>query len=215
MAAVTGKSVRESLREDYERLRHRPLRPFGITLLFLSNAGFRAIVLYRVARWLRRRHMGIIARILEGMMHHWCHVWINSSADIGPGFILPHVGGTVIGGMCRIGANCTVGQGVTIGGNYYRKTADGREHPWLEDNVSISAGAKVLGPVRIGENSIIGANAVVINDVPPSCVAGGVPSRILRRDGKIVPLDEQDGALARYLAELERRVEVLELKLLA
>lgn len=113
-------------------------------------------------------------------MHHLCHCWISLSAEIGPGFLIAHVGGLVIGGNTRIGKNCDVRQNVTFGGNFNKVDQDGRTQPWVDDNVSFGAGAVIIGPIRVGANSIIGANTVVTRDVPNNVIVFGVPGKIVR-----------------------------------
>jgi len=110
----------------------------------------------------------------------------------------------------RIGRNCEIRQGVTLGGNYGRTLPDGRSQPVLEDGVSVGAGAKILGPVTVGARSIVGANAVVVRDVPPDSVAAGVPARIIRRNGQKVPLLERGGELSEILRDIVRRLERIE-----
>jgi serine O-acetyltransferase len=104
----------------------------------------------------------------------------NAFEGIGPGFFIQHGRATGVGAQ-RIGANCFVNQHVVVG---YRKA--GERPPIIGNNVQIRAGAKILGPIEIGDNSIIGANAVVFKDVPPDCTVVGVPARIIRRNGRRV-----------------------------
>ena len=100
--------------------------------------------------------------------------------DIGPGLFIQHGFSTVIAAR-KIGKNCWINQQVTIG------YANERDQPTICDNVKIHAGAKVIGNVTIGDNSIVGANAVVVKDVPPNCTVVGVPAYIVKKDGKRVP----------------------------
>ena len=143
-------------------------------------------------------------------MYRWCHCEIASTAEIGPGFVIRHQGAIVINGKVRIGANCEIHQGVTLGGNQWRAADDGRTNPILEDNVSVGPGAMVLGPVIVGAGTLIGANAVVVTDIPPNSVAAGVPARVIRRDGKKMPLLERGGELAGIVAGILRRLSSLE-----
>jgi serine O-acetyltransferase len=113
-------------------------------------------------------------------MHHTCHCWISCAAEIGPGFLIAHVGGLVIGAGTRMGKDCDVRHNVTFGGNYNKVDADGRAYPWVGDNVSVGAGAVILGPVRIGSNAVIGANSVVTRDVPDNAIVLGIPAQVVR-----------------------------------
>lgn len=114
-----------------------------------------------------------IARILSG-------VEIHPQAKIGPRFVIAHGVGVVIGETAEIGADCLLLHGVTLGAKDY---LEGRMHPKLGDRVRVGAGAVLLGPITVGDDAFIGANAVVLSDVPPGAIAVGVPARILRSAG--------------------------------
>ena len=158
----------------------RSLSFLGILLRFIVDAGFRAVVLYRVGNCLCRHKLRIFARITECLMHHLCHCWIASTAEIGEGFLVDHVSGLVIGGGVVIGKNCDVRQNVTLGGNFNKTDAEGRLYPILGDNVSLCAGAVVVGPVKVGNNSIVGANSLVTRDVPDNVIVAGVPAVVIK-----------------------------------
>lgn len=189
----------------------------GATLIFqiiwiaLLNPGFRAVCLYRLEHAARRRRLRRVEKILTRLMYRWCHGKILADSEIAPGFVILHAVEVVIGGT--IGANCVVRHGVTLGGNHNRKAADGRTLPLLEDNVSVGPGAKILGPITIGSGSFIGANAVVTTDIPPNSIVAGIPARVIRRDGKKVPLLERGGELAELLGEAMQRLSRLEFRL--
>ena len=105
---------------------------------------------------------------------------IHPGAKIGKGILIDHGMGVVIGETVIMGDNCTIYQGVTLGGTGKHK---GKRHPTLGNNVLVGAGAKILGPFTVGDNSKIAANAVVLDEVPPNCTAVGIPARIIKRDG--------------------------------
>ena len=114
---------------------------------------------------------------------------IHPGATIGKGLFIDHGSGVIIGETAVIGDNVTLYQGVTLGGTGKEK---GKRHPTLEDNVMVSAGAKILGSFTIGENSKIGAGSVELEEVPPNCTVVGVPGRIVRMDNKKVPRLDMD-----------------------
>ena len=114
---------------------------------------------------------------------------IHPGAKIGRGLFIDHGSGVIIGETTVIGDNVTLYQGVTLGGTGKEQ---GKRHPTLEDNVMVSAGAKILGSFTIGENSKIGAGSVVLEEVPPNCTVVGVPGRIVKMDNKKVPRSDMD-----------------------
>ena len=161
----------ENLRQDYTASRAKG-RAGLLRMLWnaLRNDGFRAMCFYRLARWCRVRRVQPVAAVAERLMHHLCHCWISSLAEIGPGFRVAHVCGIIVPPNVVIGANCEIRQNVTLGGNLGKSSADGRQTPILRDNVSIGPGAVILGPIEVGANTFIGANAVVTQSVPANAI---------------------------------------------
>lgn len=134
------------------------------------------IISYRIANWLYRHHIPVVPKLIYYTQRLLYKSSLPATCMIGKGTKLAYGGiGLVIHARAVIGENCIVGQGVTIGGK-----SGWFEVPIIGDNVQISAGARILGPVRIGNNVIIGANAVVVKDIPNNCVVAGVPARIIR-----------------------------------
>jgi serine O-acetyltransferase len=170
----------DNLKEDYCRYKGKKGNLAAFCIKAILNAGFRAVMLYRIGFWLRKHRCRLVATIIERVMHHLCHCWISTSAEIGPGFLIAHVGSLVIGQGTRIGKNCDVRQNVTFGGNFNKKNEQGRTQPWVDDNVSFGAGAVVIGPIKVGSNSIIGANSVVTRDVPENVIVFGVPATVIK-----------------------------------
>ena len=138
--------------------------------------GVHALLWHRLNHRLWRWHLKWLARWLSMFARWVTGVEIHPGARIGRRFFIDHGMGVVIGETAEIGDDCTLYHGVTLGGTSWRK---GKRHPRLENNVVIGAGAKVLGPLTLGENCRVGSNAVVLKDVPPGATVVGVPGRII------------------------------------
>lgn len=170
----------ENLEADYRRYSNKPGYWARYLYMAVSHPGFRAVMLYRLGLWCLKHKLRLLASLSQRVMHHACHCWISLKADIGPGFLIAHVGGIGIGGGTRIGKNCDVRRNVSFGGNFNKVDQDGRSHPWIGDNVSFGVGAVISGPVRVGSNSIVGANSVVTRDVPENVIVVGVPAQVIK-----------------------------------
>lgn len=168
------------LKDDFKRVSKKDGNIFRYIYKALTNAGFRAVFLYRIGRYFWKKKLFFLAGMCQRIMHHFCHCWISVSAEIGPGFLIAHVGGIVVGGKTIIGKNCDIRQNVTFGGNFSRKDEQGRTQPILGDGISVGAGACILGPVKIGNNAIIGANSVVTRDVRENMIASGIPAKEIK-----------------------------------
>lgn len=178
-------SWRQLLDADWSRLQalkgkaHQPRR---FTSLFSPR--FFSVVLVRTAHVLHRRGWHILAKLCSLINFLLNGIEVPASLTIGPGLILPHPQGTIIGAG-YIGCNVTIYQQVTLGAKFSDFDFDLRSRPYIEDGVVITAGAKIIGPCRIGKNALIGANAVVVSDIPADCVAVGIPARPVRRQDKL------------------------------
>lgn len=137
------------------------------------------IQIYRLAHRLYQRGVPRLPDLLNGLNRRLNGIEIHPAAEIGCNLIIIHPVGIVIGGHCKIGNNVMINQGVSLG--YRRGPIQGDGHPMIEDGVIIGAGAKVLGPICIGEGAVIGANAVVLQSVPPFATAVGIPAKIIQR----------------------------------
>src|SRR4030043_299094 len=153
--------------------------------ILLTYSGVHAVINHRVAHWLHRHRVPFIPRWMSQCSRFFTGIEIHPGVKIGKGFFIDHGMGVVMGETSEIGDNVTLYQGVTLGGTGKEK---GKRHPTVGNNVVIGAGAKVLGNIKIGDNSYIGSNAVVIKDVPDNSTVVGVPGRITKQDGKKIDL---------------------------
>ena len=183
LAVATYNSIIQELSSIKER-DPAAVSKLEIALLY---SGFHAVLAYRIAHLLHIRGYVIPARIISQTAKFFTGIEIHPGAKIGKGLFIDHGSGVVIGETAEIGDNCTLYQGVTLGGT---GKDVGKRHPTLGNNVMIGAGAKILGPFEIGDNSKIAANAVVLNEVPPDCTCVGVPGRIVKKGEKKVDLDQ-------------------------
>lgn len=149
--------------------------------IFLLYPGFHALIYYRIARWFFRRGLKFIARWISQLGRFFTGVEIHPGAKIGRRLVIDHGMGIVIGETAEIGDDCLLYQGVTLGGT---GKDHGKRHPTLGNNVMVGSGAKVLGPFKVGDNSRIAANAVVLSEVPPDSTCVGVPARVVRQYGE-------------------------------
>ena len=149
--------------------------------IFFLYSGFKAVRAYRRAHKLYLSEHYFAARAISQWARHKTGIEIHPGATIGKGLFIDHGMGVVIGETTEIGDNCTLYQGVTLGGT---GKDVGKRHPTLGNNVLVGAGAKVLGPFKIEDNSKIAANAVVLKEVPENSTAVGIPARVVRRGGR-------------------------------
>ena len=177
--------------------------------IFLLYPGVHAILYHRLAHFLYCHHLKFLARFVSQWSRFWTGIEIHPGAKIGRRFVIDHGMGIVIGETAEVGDDCLIYHGVTLGGT---GKDQGKRHPTLGNNVMVSAGAKVLGPFKVGDNSRIAANAVVLSEIPPDATAVGVPARVVRRNGaKIVDLDQIHipDPVAQELCRLEHQLDVL------
>lgn len=200
------------LREEIKAVFERDPAARSIWEVILCYPGFHALLAHRVAHWLYRHRLFLLARLISQLARFFTGIEIHPGAKIGKGLFIDHGMGVVIGETTEIGDHVTIYQGVTLGGTGKEK---GKRHPTIGNNVIIAAGAKVLGSITIGDNAKIGAGAVVIKPVPPNSTVVGVPGRVVVQDGvKVGPPDLEHGKLPdpilTFAKELEKRIEALE-----
>lgn len=204
-------AVSREIEETVQTVKERDPAARSTTEVLLLYSGVHAILAHRIAHRLHEKKHYFTARAVSQAARHWTGIEIHPGATIGKNFFIDHGMGVVIGETAEIGDNCTVYQGVTLGGT---GKDVGKRHPTIGDNVIVGAGAKVLGPVKVGSNSKIAANAVVLHPVPENSTAVGMPAKVVRRDGVRVGNDLDQihipDPVAQELARL--RAEIAELR---
>ena len=198
------------LKEDIACVRERDPAARSALEVLLLYPGLKAIRMHRRANWCYRHRLFFLARWISQRAAHKTGIEIHPAAKIGHRFFIDHGTGVVIGETAEIGDDVTLYQGVTLGGT---GKDTGKRHPTIGNNVMIGAGAKVLGPFKVGENSNIAAGAVVLEEIPPNSTAVGVPARVVKRNG--VRIDNLDQVLvpdpvAQELCCMMLRIEQLE-----
>ncbi len=216
----TLRCVARELRRDLVAVRQRDPAATGVstTEIVLTWPGLHAVLAHRVAHALHRAGVPFAPRALANAARSMTGIEIHPAAEIGDGLFIDHGMGVVIGETAELGANVTLYQGVTLGGTGF---ATGKRHPTVQDNVTIGSGAKLLGPIMIGHGAKIGANAVVIHDVPPNSTVVGNPGHPVRVEGRRPegpdadwihlpdPIADALKAMAARVAALEREVATL------
>jgi len=182
--------------------------------IFLCYPGFHAILLHRLAHRLYRWRVPLAPRVISQVSRFFTQIEIHPGAQIGRRFFIDHGSGVVIGETTEIGDDCLLYQGVTLGGTGNER---GKRHPTLGNSVVVGTGAKILGNIKIGDNTKIGAGSVVVRAVPDNSTVVGVPGRVVRvrPEGQLEHgrLPDPEGQaiddLARRVAELEAMVRQL------
>jgi serine O-acetyltransferase len=216
----TVRRVAAELRCELAAVRERDPAAAGVATaeLLASWPGLHAILAHRLAHALYAAGVPVLPRALAYLSRSLTGIEIHPAARVGDALFIDHGMGVVIGETAELGANVTVYQGVTLGGTGF---ATGKRHPTVQDNVTIGSGAKLLGPITIGHGAKIGANAVVIHDVPPNSTVVGNPGHPVRVEGRRPegpdadwvhlpdPIADALKQMAARVAELEREVAAL------
>ena len=213
-------SLAREVRADVRAARQRDPSALGVrsVAIVATWPGIQALLAHRVAHAIHRAGVPVLPRTIAYVARALTGVEIHHAATIGEGLFIDHGAGVVIGETAIIGDGVTLYQGVTLGGTGFET---GKRHPTVQDNVTIGSGAKLLGPIEIGHGAKIGANRVVVRDVPPNSTVVGVPGHPVRVDGRRVegpdtdwihlpdPVADAMRALSMRVAELERMVSEL------
>lgn len=190
--------ARALIHEDIQSVLERDPAASSRWHIVLFYAGLHAIWMHRLAYALWRRRWRLLAHWVAYFARWWTGIEIHPAARLGRRFFIDHGMGVVIGETAEVGDDVTLYHGVTLGGV---SLAKGKRHPTLEDGVVVGAGAKILGAINIGKNSRIGANAVVVRDVPPDQVVVGIPGKIVGKEKPTAPADLQHNILPDLLSE--------------
>ena len=182
--------------------------------VILLYAGFHAIIFHKISHGLWNAKIPFLPRMISQFGRFLTGIEIHPGAKIGSGLFIDHGTGVVVGETTIIGDNVTLFQGVTLGGT---GKETGKRHPTLGSNIVVGAGAKILGNITIGDNSYIGANAVVIKDVPPNATVVGVPGHVTKQEGKKIDTTMDhvhvSDPMMQNMIELLQRIKNLEEKL--
>ena len=209
---------RSLVARDFAAIRSRDPAARGTLETALCYPGLHATLAYRIANGLWRRKFHFAGRLISYLARAVTGIDIHPGATIGPGFFIDHGAGVVIGETAEIGADVTLYHGVTLGGVSW---SPGKRHPTLGDGAMIGAGAKILGPITLGPGVRVGANSVVVEDVPAEATVVGIPARIVQAERPVstdpfrVNLDHHlmPDPVGRTLARLADRVAFLEARL--
>src|SRR6188768_3767576 len=183
--------------------------------ILLSWGGVQALLAHRLAHALLEAGVPIAPRVLSYLTRSVTGVEIHPAAEIGEEFFIDHGSGVVIGETAEIGDRVTLYQGVTLGGTGFQR---GKRHPTLGDNVTVGSGAKLLGPIEVGHGAKVGANTVVVEDVPPNTTVVGNPGHAVKVEGRPVEGPDTDwihlpDPIADAIKGLSERIAALESRL--
>jgi serine O-acetyltransferase len=210
----TLRRVAGEVRRDVAAAHERDPAARGVSSLEIlaSWPGVHALLAHRVSHALHEARVPLLPRLLSTATRAVTNIEIHPAATIGDGLFIDHGTGVVVGETAEIGDNVTLYQGVTLGGTGF---ATGKRHPTVQDNVTIGSGAKLLGPITVGHGAKIGANSVVITDVPPNSTVVGNPGHVVRVDGRRLEGPDADwihlpDPVADAIKGLASRIEALE-----
>ena len=168
------------IKSDFKIIKERDPAARGLLEIILCYPGFQALVLHRISHKLWNYKLPLLPRVLSQLTRNITGIEIHPGAKIGRGVFIDHGMGVVIGETSEIGDRCLLYQGVTLGGT---GKDSGKRHPTLQENVVVGAGAKVLGAIKIGSNTRIGAGSVVVKNVEKNSTVVGIPGRVVHQSG--------------------------------
>lgn len=204
-------NIRQIMKIDLDKLMEKDPAATTRWLVKKTYSGYKALCAYRRAHRLYEKGYKTLAFLISARAKRQTGAEIHPAAKIGIGVFIDHGTGLVIGETAIVGDNCVLYQGVTLGGT---GKETGQRHPILEDGVMVSSGAKILGPVRIGANSKIGAGSVVLKNVPKNSTVVGVPGRVVKQEGKRIEMDQSvPDPILECFERISKRLETIELKL--
>ena len=193
--------------EDAKNIRDKDPAARNVAEVIILYPGFHVLVTHKIAHFLYNHRCFFLARFVSQLARHLTGIEIHPGAKIGRKLFIDHGMGIVFGETTEIGDNCTIYHGVTLGGT---GKDTGKRHPTLGDNVLIGAGAKVLGPFKVGNNARIAANSVVLREVPENATVVGVPGRIARISGEKLDHIHTPDPVMIEIEALKKRLEALE-----
>lgn len=179
----------ETIRRDIQSVMQRDPAARNALEILLCYPGLHALWAHRLTHWLWQQDLKLVARFFSQLARGVTGIEIHPGAQIGSGFFIDHGMGVVIGETAQVGNNVTLYHGVTLGGTSLNK---GKRHPTLGNNVVVGAGAKILGAITVGDDTRVGANAVVVRSVPSNSVVVGVPGQAVRRSETQIHRDTPD-----------------------
>ena len=194
----------KQMQEDIACIKARDPAASSLPEILLLYPGLQAVRAHRKANWFYTHNMRFTARFISQRSARKTNIEIHPGATIGRRFFIDHGTGVVIGETAEIGDDVTIYQGVTLGGT---GKDVGKRHPTVGNHVMIGAGAKVLGPFKIGDNSNIAAGSVVLHEIPPNSTAVGSPARVVRQNGVRVDYLDQINVPDPVLHEMTRMQE--------
>ncbi len=197
----------DKLKEDIQCVKERDPAATSIPEILFLYPGIHAVRSHRKANWCYKHNLHFLARWISQRSARKTGIEIHPGATIGKRFFIDHGTGVVIGETTEIGDDVTIYQGVTLGGT---GKDVGKRHPTVGNNVMIGAGAKVLGPVKIGDNTKIAAGSVVLHEIPPNSTAVGTPARVVKLDGVRVDSLDQIHIPDPVAQEIERLEEMIQ-----
>lgn len=215
------RSVLREVRDDVEtaRVRDPAARDVSFMGILCSWGGVQALLTHRIAHRFHRRGSRLVPRVVVYATRALTGIEIHPGATIGNGFFIDHGSGVVIGETTEVGDGVTIYQGVTLGGTGDQR---GKRHPTVGDHVTIGSGAKLLGPIVVGDGAKVGANTVVVGDIPENATVVGNPGHIVRVEGRKPtgpdtdwihlpdPVQEAIRQLSDRLGAIERRLGAID-----